>query len=64
MQGDYLRPRSVVRVATGIAWVVALVVAFLTWRWSMYRAYARHVMASPEYEENARRAEEFFGGKR
>ena len=47
--------------ASGIAWAVAVGGAFIAWRARLYRAYAHEVMASPEYQENARRAEQFFG---
>ena len=47
--------------ASGIAWAVALLAAVVGRRIAMYRAYARAVMQTPEYEENARRADEFFG---
>lgn len=46
--------------ASGIAWAIAIAGAFVLRRIALYRAYARQVMSTPEYKENARRAEEFF----
>jgi hypothetical protein len=47
--------------ASGIAWAAALLGAVVAHRIRLYRAYARDVLASPEYRENQRRANEFFG---